>query len=68
MANMSYCRFENTLSDLEDCYEDMQFGTEFSELSLTEQQARNELVALCKKIAEQFEEEEIIEEENDDSK
>jgi len=61
MANMSYVRFENTLSDLEDCYEDMQFGTEFSELSLTEQQARNELVDLCKKIAEQFDEEEIEE-------
>ena len=57
MGNMSYCRFENTLSDLEDCYEDMEFGKDFSELSLTEQEARNELVALCKKIAEQFDEE-----------
>ena len=64
MANMSYCRFENTLSDLEDCYEDMLFGTEFSELSLTEQEARNELVALCKKIAEQFDEELIEYEKN----
>ena len=63
MANMSYCRFENTLSDLEDCYEDMQFGKDFSELSLTEQEARNELVALCKKIAEQFDEK-LIENEN----
>lgn len=24
MSNMSYCRFENTLSDLMDCYEAMQ--------------------------------------------
>ena len=64
MANMSYCRFENTLSDLEDCYKDMQFGNEFSELSLTEQEARNELVALCKKIAEQFDEELIEYEKN----
>ena len=61
MGNMAYCRFENTLSDLEDCYEDMEFGKGFSELSLTEQEARNELVALCKKIAEQFDEEEIEE-------
>ncbi len=58
MANMSYCRFENTLSDLEDCYEDMSFGKDFSELSQTEKQARNELVSLCKKIAEEFNEEE----------
>lgn len=63
MANMSYCRFHNTLIDLEDCYEDMQFGNDFSELSLTEQEARNELVALCKKIAEQFDEK-LIENEN----
>lgn len=26
MANMSYCRFENTLSDLEDCFEALQNG------------------------------------------
>ena len=64
MGNMSYCRFENTLSDLEDCYEDMEFGNDFSELSLTEQEARNELVALCKKIAEQFDEELIEYEKN----
>ena len=64
MANMSYCRFHNTLIDLEDCYEDMQFGNDFSELSLTEQEARNELVALCKKIAEQFDEKLIEYEKN----
>ena len=64
MANMSYCRFHNTLIALEDCYEDMQFGNDFSELSLTEQQARNELVALCKKIAEQFDEKLIENEKN----
>ena len=64
MGNVSYCRFENTLSDLEDCYEDMEFGKDFSELSLTEQEARNELVALCKKIAEQFDEELIEYEKN----
>jgi len=64
MGNMAYCRFKNTLSDLEDCYEDMEFGKDFSELSLTEQEARNELVALCKKIAEQFDEELIEYEKN----
>ena len=59
MGNMSYCRFENTLSDLYDCYDDMMFGKDFRELSETEQKNRNELVALCKKISEEFDEEEI---------
>ena len=31
MANMSYCRFENTLKDLRDCYKDMS-ETDFYEL------------------------------------
>jgi hypothetical protein len=61
MANMSYCRFENTLKDLRDCYKDMS-ETDFYELSETEQQARNKLIALCKDISEQYEEEEIIDE------
>jgi len=58
---MSYCRFENTLKDLRDCYKDMS-ETDFNELSETEQQARNKLIALCKDISEQYEEEEIIDE------
>jgi adenylosuccinate lyase len=61
MGNMSYCRFENTLKDLRDCYKDMS-ETDFNELSETEQQARNKLIALCKDISEQYEEEEIIDE------
>jgi hypothetical protein len=61
MGNMSYCRFENTLKDLRDCYKDMS-ETDFYELSESEQEARNKLVALCQNISEQFEEEEIIEE------
>jgi hypothetical protein len=59
--NMSYCRFENTLNDLRDCYRNIS-GSDFHELSETEQKARNKLVALCKDISEQYEEEEIIDE------
>lgn len=62
MANMSYCRFENTHRDLQDCFNDMFCGTDFEELSETEQIYRNKIVELCKEIAEQFEVEEIIEE------
>jgi len=61
MANMSYCRFENTYRDLRDCFRDMS-ETDFYELSETEQEYRNKIVVMCKQIAEQFEEEEIIEE------
>lgn len=61
MGNMSYCRFENTLRDLRDCRKDMS-ETDFYELSETEQEARNKLVALCKEISETFDEEEMIEE------
>jgi hypothetical protein len=61
MANMSYCRFENTYRDLRDCFRDMS-ETDFNELSETEQEYRNKIVVMCKEIAEQFEEEEIIEE------
>lgn len=61
MANMSYCRFENTYRDLQDCFNDM-CNTDFDELSETEQEYRNKIVDMCKQIAEQFEVEEIIEE------
>lgn len=62
MANMSYCRFENTFKDLQDCLEDLQYGNDFSELSESEQKYRNKLVKMCKRISDEFEEEEIIDE------
>lgn len=51
MSNMSYCRFENTLKDLDDCYENM--GDDLSD-SPTEEQARKELIELCKSIVEEY--------------
>lgn len=46
MANMSYCRFENTLPDLMDCLEHIE-----DELtSKTEQRARDALVIICREI------------------
>lgn len=59
MANMSYCRFENTYADLIDCAEEMDSRNSFSELSTIEKKFRNKLVALCKEIANDFDEEEI---------
>ncbi len=48
MANMSYCRFENTLRDLRDCKEHLR-----DELSWEETKFRVALVELCKEIVEE---------------
>ena len=52
--NMSYCRFRNTLNDLRDCY----YNLDDEDLSPEEQDAKEKLVALCKDIAEYFEDDE----------
>ena len=46
MANMSYCRFENTLTDLHDCLNHIDDELE----SETEKKARKKLVKLCQRI------------------
>ena len=48
MANMSYCRFQNTLSDLEDCAENMGDNATLSE---SERRAMVRLIKLCGQIA-----------------
>ena len=47
MSNMSYCRFENTLSDLQDCAEHVNDEG----LSNTEASARRDLIELCRELA-----------------
>ena len=49
MANMSYCRFENTLRDLRDCYNNM--GSD--DLSRSEFYARRHMIELCMSIADE---------------
>lgn len=51
--NMSYCRFQNTLTDLRDCYDKM----DDSDLSPEEEAARLRLLKLCLKIAAEYAEE-----------
>jgi len=46
---MSYCRFQNTYRDLVDCYTNME-----DDLSSREKEARADLIALCKQIAEEY--------------
>lgn len=45
MGNMSYCRFKNTLSNLQDCLEHIQ-----DELEFEESDAREDLIVVCKAI------------------
>ena len=51
MSNLSYCRFQNTANDLQDC-EDYIFD---NDLSKNEHNARIRLIAMCKSIAHDFE-------------
>jgi len=51
MANMSYCRFENTLADLRDCYDNWE-----EELSESEKICQVHLLELCKNIVDDYEE------------
>lgn len=55
MANMSYCRFENTAIDLNDCGE--HFEDDIAELSDRERKARMMLLVMCSRIASEFEDE-----------
>lgn len=49
MANMSYCRFQNTLLDLQDCMSHLEDAPE--DLSDDERIARAHLIELCANVA-----------------
>jgi len=54
MRSMGYCRFENTVPDLEDCQEHL-----FDEdLSDEEEKYRKRLIRICKEIAADCEDDE----------
>ncbi len=50
MSNMSYCRFQNTLRDLRDCYENW----DDDDISQEEQRARDRLLKVCQEIVEAY--------------
>ena len=52
MANMSYCRFQNTLGDFDDCVDALDAQ---KELSRAEQNAAFDLIKRARELAEQFE-------------
>ena len=47
MANMSYCRFENTARDLRDCVYAIENGEHTDDLSSYEKDGLEELLDLC---------------------
>lgn len=47
--SMSYCRFQNTVKDLQDCYDNL--FEDLEELSKEEKRAREKLITLCHDIA-----------------
>lgn len=46
MSNTSYCRFENTYNDLDDCYDHM----DDKDLNESEKVYREKLIKLCMNI------------------
>ena len=53
MGNMSYCRFENTSKDLEDCIEALRnYEDECNNLSSYEVEALQDLIEQAKEIVE----------------
>ena len=51
MSNMSYCRFENTYRDLNDCYNNIN-----GKLSNSEHEYRKRMVELCQSIIDEYDE------------
>ena len=49
MGNMSYCRFQNTLRDLKDCYD-----ADIDSLSEKENDAFKKLISLCRDFVEAY--------------
>ena len=59
MSNMSYCRFENTVDALVDCYEALkEDGIQHIEAEASRREAPKvmELIELCREITEDFNE------------
>jgi len=53
MANLSYCRFQNTYKDLLDCYNAME-DIDIDDLSESEKEYYQKLLTLCKNINDDF--------------
>lgn len=54
MGNMSYCRFENTAKDVQDCLDAIYEG-DLDDMSSYEIQGFLNFVSLCKEVSSMFE-------------
>lgn len=54
MSNMGYCRFENTLNDLRDCWE---HWDDIDKDSEEEHRAQEKMLKLCQRIVNNYSEE-----------
>ena len=63
MSNMSYCRFQNTLGDLNDCVESLQNE---DVLSAEEAEAARDMASACEEFLVAFKDIGINEEQDDD--
>lgn len=56
MSNMSYCRFENTLEDLDDCRHEMTNCNSLKDMDLseTELSSLERMVVCCSEIVEMY--------------
>lgn len=62
MANMSYCRFQNTLTDLYDCQNVLEDSVDNDEnviSSSEERRCAKRLIEICREISDHFEESDI---------
>lgn len=52
MANMSYCRFENTRNDLQDCVRALEDAYDLDDLDLSasEEHSMNAMLELCQEF------------------
>ena len=55
MPNMSYCRFQNTLKDLQDCF-DALHEEPIDELSREELRSAQDMLLLCEQFIEEHQE------------
>jgi len=61
MANMGYCRFENTYRDLLDCYRNIN-----NDLSKNEHYYRELMLKVCQNILNEYDPNSFVEEEIED--
>jgi len=56
MANMSYCRFGNTLHDFSDCYGELDEARSFNDMNLSEEEtvAMNRLAVMARRYLDRY--------------